>query len=134
MRPDPISCAVRARLTSLVEDPDQRVRYQLAFTLGELPELSAAEGLAAVARQDAAEPWMRLAVLSSSLGRAGTLCAMLAAESRWRVSAEARLLLGQLAEQAGLQGREDQVAEVLAALETLGSDETGPAPARCWPT
>jgi putative membrane-bound dehydrogenase-like protein len=116
--------AVRARLYSLVADPDLRVRYQLAFTLGEVPGLPSTEALADIARRDAADPWLRLAVLSSCTGRAGPLFSLLAKDADWRASDAARDLLGQLAEQAGLQDRADQVADVLGSLETFGPTET----------
>ncbi len=51
----PLKDALRA----MADDPDPRVRFQLALSLGEAPVL------AAVARRDAADPWVRAAILSS---------------------------------------------------------------------
>jgi putative membrane-bound dehydrogenase-like protein len=51
---------------ALVNDPDSGVRYQLAFSLGEVPLPARLEALAALARKGADDPYIRAAVLSSS--------------------------------------------------------------------
>jgi putative membrane-bound dehydrogenase-like protein len=58
--------SLRKAVADLADDPSRRVRFQLAFTLGEAdaPELVAA--LARVARKDVADPWTQTAVLSSA--------------------------------------------------------------------
>ena len=117
------SPAVRAKLYEMVADEDIRVRYQLAFTLGEIPGSQATKALAAIATRDTGDRWIRLAVLSSSLGRAGELLALLAADSQWRSGSQGRAFLEQLAEQAGLQKRNDQVAEVFKVLEGFSASE-----------
>ena len=117
------SPAVREKLYAMVGDPDLRVRYQLAFTLGEISSAKATAALAAIARRDVPDRWVRLAVLSSCLGRPGELLAKLTGDLVWRSSGTGRALLEQLAEQAGLQNRSDQVAEVLKCLESLPEDE-----------
>ena len=113
------SPAVREKLCSLTEDPDLGVRYQLAFTLGEIAGHQATAALASIARRDAADPWVPLAVLSSSAGRAGELFGLLAQDTTWRRTAAGTDQLARLAEQAGLEARRDQVAEVLRLLEGL---------------
>jgi putative membrane-bound dehydrogenase-like protein len=115
--------AVRSRLFALHQDPDPRVRYQLAFTLGEIGGPQASEALAAILRQDPDDPWMRLAVLSSCLGRAGELFSLLAEDAAWRSTPAARGVLAELAQQAGLQNRSGQVADVLATLESFPDHE-----------
>lgn len=123
------SPALRERLYALAGDEDVRVRYQLAFTLGELPGAQATQALAAIVRRDGGDAWLRLAALSSCVGRAGALFALLATDPAWRATAEARIFLEQLAEQAGLQNRADQVAEVLQALDVFGNAEQATAQA-----
>jgi putative membrane-bound dehydrogenase-like protein len=54
-----------ASVLALVDDPDAIVRYQLAFTLGEVPSPARVKALAAIARKGAADPYVRAAVLSS---------------------------------------------------------------------
>src|SRR5262245_30338682 len=51
------SATLRSAVAALADDPSPRVRFQLAFTLGEAdaPELVAA--LAKLARRDAGDPW-----------------------------------------------------------------------------
>jgi putative membrane-bound dehydrogenase-like protein len=117
------SPAVRAKLYEMVDDEDARVRYQLAFTLGEISGSQATDALARVARRDAADRWVRLAVLSSAGGRAGELFSRLAEDAAWRATSDGQSFLEQIAEQAGLQKRDDQVAEVFKALETFGEAE-----------
>ena len=115
--------SVRAELYELVNDPDLRVRYQLAFTLGEIDGLQATHALAAIAKKDAVDRWIRLAILSSCRGRAGELLSVLAADASWREEPIAPRFLADLAEQVGLQGQSGQVADVLAVLDQFGSDE-----------
>lgn len=53
-------------LLPLVEDPSSRVRFQLAFTLGEFKGARRLDALAVLARRDGAEPYLRAAILSSA--------------------------------------------------------------------
>ena len=59
----PLSPALTARLAALVQDPDDRVRFQLAFTLPSAPALAPA--YAQLAARDFAEPWISAALLSA---------------------------------------------------------------------
>jgi len=117
------SPAVREKLYTMPGDDDLRVRYQLAFTLGEIPGPKATAALAAVTKRDVGDRWVRVAVLSSTFGRAGELFALLASDAKWRSTTSGRALLEQLAEQAGLQNQSDQIAEVFKTLEHLGEEE-----------
>ena len=56
---------VQQRMEEMVGDTDPLVRYQLAFSLGALPGTKPAAALAALAVRDGADPWMRVAILSS---------------------------------------------------------------------
>jgi putative membrane-bound dehydrogenase-like protein len=58
-------------LLPLVDDPDPRVRFQLAFTLGEWKDARAGKALAALAAK--ADDPMRVAVLSSATPHVGAL-------------------------------------------------------------
>jgi putative heme-binding domain-containing protein len=49
----------------LADDSSPRVRFQLAFTLGEYPGAQRVKALARIARQDISDPWTQIAVLSS---------------------------------------------------------------------
>lgn len=70
-----------AVLLALTNDPDSRVRYQLALTLGEFRDPAVGPALVALARRDAASPWHRAAILSSALAAPESFAAALAPES-----------------------------------------------------
>jgi putative membrane-bound dehydrogenase-like protein len=57
---------LRKAVAALADDPSPRVRFQLAFTLGEADAPELTEALARVARRDLADPWTQTAVLSSA--------------------------------------------------------------------
>jgi putative membrane-bound dehydrogenase-like protein len=64
-RPPALS-ELETALLKLTRDPDVRVRFQLALTLGELGDARAGEALAALAARDSQNDQMRIAVLSSA--------------------------------------------------------------------
>lgn len=57
--------ALESKLLQLADDPDPRVRFQLAFTLGELKSPDRIPALAKIALRDGEDKWVRSAVLSS---------------------------------------------------------------------
>lgn len=115
--------AVRDRLYALAGDDDPHVRYQVAFTLGELDGDERKKALARIALSDAADPWCRLAIQSSLVDGAGDVLAMLLADEGFRASDAARELLASLARQAGISGRQNDVAAVYKGIETLPDAE-----------
>ncbi len=58
--------ALLESLTAVADDPEIRVRYQLAYSLGLSREPAAGALLARIALRDGADPFMRTAVLSSA--------------------------------------------------------------------
>jgi putative membrane-bound dehydrogenase-like protein len=52
-------------LVRMTPDPSAWVRYQLAYTLGEIRHPERVTALASIIRRDARDPWVRAAVLSS---------------------------------------------------------------------
>lgn len=115
---------LQAKLFSLVDDRDPLVRYQLAFSLGELPaskERTAA--LAAISRHDAADRWVRLAVQSSSANGAGNLLATLLGDQQFITAKGAPALAGSLAAQVGAEQRTEELAAVLQKVAGLQADE-----------
>ena len=52
-------------LTQLSSDAELRVRHQLALSLGSCPQNAAIKPLAAVAKQDLSDSWVRIALLSA---------------------------------------------------------------------
>jgi len=96
--------AIAAQLASLVNDPDARVRYQLAFSLGVIPNVSKAEPLAALAKRDGADSWMRLAIESSAVGVAETVLLSLISDDAFVRQPEAVTVMKMLAGVAGATG------------------------------
>jgi putative membrane-bound dehydrogenase-like protein len=120
----PAPAAVRAKLYELTADTDARVRYQLAFSLGELPAAPPRNAaLAKLARRDGGDKWVRVAILSSLAEGADAVLAELAGDAKFRASAGGRELLSQLARQLGLRARQSEVAAALQSLEALPAGE-----------
>jgi putative membrane-bound dehydrogenase-like protein len=112
------------RLFELVDDPELRVRYQLAFTLGEVPSPLRYAALARIARRDGADPYVRVAVMSSLAEGAGQVLADLAADSEFRRSDAGRQWLTALAAQIGRQQRGEDVAALLQVLRDVAEEST----------
>jgi putative membrane-bound dehydrogenase-like protein len=74
---------LRQAVAALAEDPSPRVRFQLAFTLGQSDSPETMAALAKVAAEDSSDPWTQMAVLSSA-GRSGErLLGLLARDRRF---------------------------------------------------
>jgi putative membrane-bound dehydrogenase-like protein len=69
-----------AGVVTLAADPDAQVRFQAALTLGEFQDARALATLAEVAHRDSADPWFRIAILSSVADRAAPFFQMLVAK------------------------------------------------------
>lgn len=110
---------LRARLGQMIDDPDLRVRYQLAFSLGAVKGEMPARALAQLARRDGADSWVRLAILSSLRERAGAVFSLLAADPEFRGMAHSRAFLSALATQIGAANRKDDIAALLNALDVF---------------
>ncbi len=100
------------QLRILAADPAARVRYQLAFTLGEIRRSGRAQALAQILRRDPDEPWVRSAVLSSVADGAGALFVTLAGDAAYRSSPSGKDFLRELATMIGAQGQLNEVTQV----------------------
>jgi putative membrane-bound dehydrogenase-like protein len=105
-----------SKLVALAEDPDIHVRYQLAFTLGELKGEQKIAPLAAIARQDFGDMWSRAAILSSLSEGAGALFRQLSKEAAVTASPEGQDFLRELVVLVGAQNNKDEVAQVVRFL------------------
>ncbi len=114
---------LRARLISLAADPDLRVRYQLAFSLGESTDPARAGALATILKRDATDRWVRLAVFSSLASGGGDVFAEVAADKQWRTTPGGREVLSELARYLGRQNHRAELAKVLPVLESLPAEE-----------
>ncbi len=97
------------KLLELANDDNPRLRFQVAFSLGEVNDPSAAETLARLARRNAADPWIRTAVLSSALNLSSEMIATLLDDEPFATSDAGRTLLRQLALVVGGRGKADEV-------------------------
>ena len=107
---------IQTRLEELGRDPEPLVRYQVAFSLGELSGTRPAKALAALAVRDGSDAWMRVAILSSVSGCAGEVFRQLADNEPFRKSAHGRSFLTTLVAQSGVATRPDELAAVLEAI------------------
>ncbi|MEM9659969.1 MAG: HEAT repeat domain-containing protein, partial [Planctomycetota bacterium] len=110
---------LKDRLLQLVDDPDPRVRYQLAFSLGEFQFPEVVPALCRLLKRDVDDPWMRLATQSSLAEGAGGALAELAGDATFRGRAAGRAFLTTLAKQVGAQNRADELAPLVNALPQL---------------
>jgi putative membrane-bound dehydrogenase-like protein len=105
---------VGAAVLALSADPDPPVRFQLALSLGQWNDPKAGKALGDLALRDAADPWIRAAVLSSAMHHAAAiLTAVMAPEAK----AAARLglvapLIATLTASDDVQALESTVAAV----------------------
>ncbi|WP_197442852.1 PVC-type heme-binding CxxCH protein [Lignipirellula cremea] len=84
------------KILEMAQDEAPRVRYQVAFTLGECADRNAAiDALATIAARDAKDPYFQAAVLSSVPAEADKLLAALAKQNVF-ARTENDALLGQL--------------------------------------
>jgi putative membrane-bound dehydrogenase-like protein len=108
------SAEVLPAAMALKSDPSPRVRFQLAFTLGESSSPEATAALASIARLDGDSPWIQTAILSSSSQRAPELLAILSPESH--TTANSLQFLTRLAAIAGSRGDDAGLSGVLELL------------------
>lgn len=111
------------QVLSLARDPEPRIAFQLAFTLGEVRDQRAVALLATIADKHPEDRWMMTAVLSSAADCADRLFELLlknvppASRPRSRGQTD---MLGQL---AGIVGVRNRPAEVRRALDALASSQ-----------
>ena len=121
--------SLRDLVFSMGIDRDPRVRFQLAFTLGESQDPRAAELLARLARTESGDAWMRTAILSS-VGRApGRMLQALLADPEWSLTEAGRAWLDQLAQIVGIRHDPGELDATLAVIATTHRDNATTAAA-----
>lgn len=117
------SPALQSALFKIVSDADMRVRYQLAFTLGELRGAQRNASLAAIAQAEPDNRWLTTAVQSSLSTGSGDVFARLVKEPQPLQQESVQRLLIDLATQVGRQVSREQgrgeLATILKSLATL---------------
>ncbi|REK20850.1 MAG: dehydrogenase [Planctomycetota bacterium] len=107
---------VLAQVLELAADEDARVRFQVAFSLGESSAARAAGTLFDMLLAGAGDYWMRTALLSSAAGAADRLIVELLDRPEFLASSTGSDLLNQL---ASIIGSRNQSGEVGAVLQTI---------------
>lgn len=118
----PANSRVLIQLLKLEADPEARVRFQLAFTLGELPGVRAMDALSRIAQRDAADPWIRTAVLSSTANTSDQLLVRLLTDKNFVADKHRAELLRELGQIVGVRGQTPELQRVLTSAR--GSEST----------
>lgn len=106
-------------LVARVDDEAPRVRYQLAFTLGEVTHPERLTLLATLLRRDVQSPWMHVAALTSLGEGAGEVLANLVSDAAVRGSSDGLALQAELMRTIGASGRGRELLTVLQELERV---------------
>ena len=107
---------LRDRVLALSSDPNARVRFQVAFTLGERTDPLVVEYLTRIAIRDIDDPWIRTALLSSSSQVADRSIEALSANSTFVERDAGMTFLKELAFTVGARGRKDGLKRVIDAI------------------
>jgi putative membrane-bound dehydrogenase-like protein len=112
------SAGLRTAVIGLADDPSPRVRFQLAFTLGEADTPETRAALAKIIQRDLGDSWIQTAALSSAARSAPGLLEMLVRDQAFTVRATAAhlQLLTQLATQIGARPGDSDLASTLDLL------------------
>jgi putative heme-binding domain-containing protein len=114
------SARLRAAVTALADDASPRVRFQLAFTLGEATGPEVVAGLAKLARQDGRDPWAQTAILSSTAHTAPVLLETLVRDEAFVQATASFPFLTRLAALIGAGASEADLSRALALLTVPG--------------
>jgi putative membrane-bound dehydrogenase-like protein len=101
------------------DDPSPRVRYQLAFTLGEIQHPERIDVLVQLIKKDIQESWIHVAALTSMKDGAGEVFSRLIAGSELEDSPSGLTFLGDLVRMIGHRNRGRELLSVLNYLEGL---------------
>ncbi|MCI0376041.1 MAG: c-type cytochrome [Gemmataceae bacterium] len=118
------SMAGEKRLLAMADDPDARVRYQLALLLGEWSDKRRLDALAKIACLGADDKWTRLAVASSVADAAGELFTELLEAKEFAKLAETRQreLLYEFAALVGARQDPQEIENVLDNLQRYSTN------------
>ena len=114
----------RPVVARLASDPDPRVRYQLAFSLGALDADRRHRPLSSLARRSPSDAHLRFAVMSSSLGLEAQLLEELLADDGFLAATGAS---DWLADCASLAGANPRASEAVSVLQLALSNTRPPA-------
>ena len=113
------SPSLREAVIALASDDDKRVRFQVAFSLGEMSDAARIDGLHAIVRLDTEDDWVRTAVLSSLQEDSLELLKKLLSDADFVGNDSASPWLSQLARTTGGIQDSEAVQPLLAAVEKI---------------
>jgi putative membrane-bound dehydrogenase-like protein len=117
---------VQERLAEMVDDPNICVRFQLAFSLGELPAVPREPALLELLRRDGDNNWFRVAIQSSLGNGAADFASRILEDETLCESSNGQEFLKTLACQIGRAKREAEIRTLAASIDRLDLDD-GPA-------
>ena len=117
------SSELRDKLFTMVTDGSLHVRYQLAFSLGELDGSSRLAALVDLIQRDGSDRSMVVAIVSSLQRGSGAVLSELVSDERFQKSPLRSVWVERLARQIGRQQRGDDVATLLRILATVSKTE-----------
>ncbi len=115
------SAPLVAGVLALASDDHARVRFQLAFTLGELSDPRAIDALARIAERDAETSWTRIAVLSSCTNTAEPLLQRLLGKSASFCKKKSKGKTGLLRQLAALIGARQDTERIGAIIQSAAA-------------
>ena len=107
----------------MVDDPEELVRYQVAFSLGEFPGPTKNPALTTLACRNAGIGWLELAIRSSLHDGTGAVLANLARDADYTAQDGGMQFLKDLAAQIGQQQRADDLAVVFRLFKEMSESE-----------
>ncbi|HXB73112.1 MAG TPA: PVC-type heme-binding CxxCH protein [Candidatus Acidoferrales bacterium] len=116
------SPAVTNAALGMIRDPDARVEFQLALSLGEFQDPRTLPALAEIIGSHQEDRWFRLAVLSSASNRAAEMFETMVGRHQDFGTGE---ILDQLASLIGIKHDPNEVARFLASLGHAKTPEAG---------
>lgn len=119
------SPVLRNAVLRLVEDENPGVRFQVAFTLGNTTDPRRTAALEKIARRDADDPWIPIAVLSSAVDLAPQLLGKLLADAEFASDPQRQTLLKQLAQVTGTRNKAEEIQAVGETLAQLPETPRG---------
>ncbi|PHR96478.1 MAG: cytochrome C [Blastopirellula sp.] len=117
------SLAIRNQLKAMVHDQDARVRFQLAFSLGQFPTQWKTPILNELLISDVNDAWVRIAVQSSTNKGAALLVKQMLHSNPQKSSASGTLMLNQLTAQIAKQNDPAEIATLLSVISKLEADQ-----------
>lgn len=107
----------------MTRDDDAQVRYQLAFTLGEVPVGERISGIAHLLAHHGGDRWLRLACLSSLQEGAAAVLAKLLSDGDFRRQSASAEIFNSLAVQIGRGKQPAELGKLLKSFDAIPAEE-----------